>query len=811
VAITLGSIVVELLANTAGFQSGLNKASYEGKKAAKEIHQSFQEMGNKIGGSLSGALGSLGEFGSVAGELGAKLSEAFEGVGKSVGGIGASLSVIGALGAAAIGAASGLAIMAKEGAELTEHLSQVSQKTGISVHDLQTLEAAGKTVGIGLDDMVTAFRKFDQAITGNGKHAGAAASVLKQLGITARDNKEALLQAADAFKAMDDGPRKAADAVALFGKSGLNMIPFLNKGREGVLEFQDAVDTFGPKINKQGIQNTEAWKVSVEKLSLSWQNLAVTISDNVLPTLTKATEGMAGLLRGASVLTGASLTAIGALFSGKNVTGALAGYLAERTAETGTDADEEALKRKNEAISAFKQHYKEVYDLQKSGGKDQLALLQAQEAITAAIQQEDFKAASRIQETIPALQAAADAEKQRLDHAKQLAATYAAIEKGFAKGSPKPFLPTKKVDPSKGIEALFGPQAKNPFEGAPDFGSPQFADISHAMDGLVKDTSIGTNALNDFYSKWNQNSSGTVDSINAEYDAQLAHFQGLLALGEIGEEQAKDVYLKIQQERFDGLKRLREQNGTSTFKDAWADLFAQLAVSGKDFARSITQDIGGAIEQLNHSLAKMVATGQGLNLKQIGQSLTENITSSFIKKGESSLFGSLGGLFGLNSAKNDGSTQNLALWVQVAGSPLAAAGAGIGSLPLGGLGQTLLGNFGSGTTTPGSNGGGIGGFFGSALSGIGGFFSKFGGFLAGGGSTQPGRAYIVGEKQPELFVPHSAGTVVPSVPNGNSNYNNTTVIQNISTPDADSFKRSATQISSAMGAAASRGSQRNGR
>src|SRR4029077_9995603 len=118
---------------------------------------------------------------------------------------------------------------------------------------------------------------------GNGKNAGAAAGVLKQLGITARDNKEALLQAADAFKGMEDGPRKAADAVALFGKSGLNMIPFLNKGRDGVLEFEDAVDTFGPKITNEGIKNTEQWKVSVEKLSLAWQNLAVTVSDQVLP------------------------------------------------------------------------------------------------------------------------------------------------------------------------------------------------------------------------------------------------------------------------------------------------------------------------------------------------------------------------------------------------------------------------------------------------------------------------------------------------------------------------------------------------
>ena len=58
-AINLGSIVIELLANTASFVSGMSKASYEGKRAAKEINQSFHEMGDKIGGAAQNAMASL--------------------------------------------------------------------------------------------------------------------------------------------------------------------------------------------------------------------------------------------------------------------------------------------------------------------------------------------------------------------------------------------------------------------------------------------------------------------------------------------------------------------------------------------------------------------------------------------------------------------------------------------------------------------------------------------------------------------------------------------------------------------------------
>ncbi len=54
-------------------------------------------------------------------------------------------------------------------------------------------------------------------------------------------------------------------------------------------------------------------------------------------------------------------------------------------------------------------------------------------------------------------------------------------------------------------------------------------------------------------------------------------------------------------------------------------------------------------------------------------------------------------------------------------------------------------------------GGGAGGGFLSAL---------FGGFRAGGGPVQAGRAYVVGERRPELFVPSQSGHIVPSIPKG---------------------------------------------
>ena len=61
------------------------------------------------------------------------------------------------------------------------------------------------------------------------------------------------------------------------------------------------------------------------------------------------------------------------------------------------------------------------------------------------------------------------------------------------------------------------------------------------------------------------------------------------------------------------------------------------------------------------------------------------------------------------------------------------------------------------------SGGKLGTSFGDSLGALG---SLFGGFRETGGSVMPGKAYVVGEKRPELFVPSSAGYIMPRVPSG---------------------------------------------
>jgi len=79
---------------------------------------------------------------------------------------------------------------------------------------------------------------------------------------------------------------------------------------------------------------------------------------------------------------------------------------------------------------------------------------------------------------------------------------------------------------------------------------------------------------------------------------------------------------------------------------------------------------------------------------------------------------------------------------------------------------------------------GLGGLLSAGFSAVGSFL----GFKAEGGAVGANQPYVVGEKGPELFIPQSAGNIVPNSAMGGSGVGTTVVNYNISAVDASSFR-----------------------
>ena len=233
------------------------------------------------------------------------------------------------------------------------------------------------------------------------------------------------------------------------------------------------------------------------------------------------------------------------------------------------------------------------------------------------------------------------------------------------------------------------------------------------------------------------------------------------------------------------------KNGGALLKDAAVGLATSAYEGAKGFlkirspsrlfrelgdftAQGLAKGIEGGqvkVENAAASLGRSAASGAGRELDKFS-SMGSEAEATF-----DSLFGKLES--GLQDGKLD-----FREWASVAGEAVNALSQAFGGAGSGGGG--LLGSIGSvlGALSGGSGAGGGTGGIGQAVSSIAGLFggsgssggsggdstlssilgiaSSFGGFFEQGGRPPLGSVSVVGEGGPELFVPDTAGTVIPN-------------------------------------------------
>lgn len=170
-----------------------------------------------------------------------------------------------------------------------------------------------------------------------------------------------------------------------------------------------------------------------------------------------------------------------------------------------------------------------------------------------------------------------------------------------------------------------------------------------------------------------------------------------------------------------------------TASGGWNNSLNQFVQQSRDTASQVANIWTDALSSVNEELVKIVSTKHNYGLRRefgnLGAGMFRGVAAAGLQKGEGALMGALG-----LGTKADGS-QSKPFHVIMAGASGAASAAG------GALSKAA---------------GGIGGFFGKIapmLSGLG---------FADGGMPPVGMASLVGENGPELFVPHTAGTVIPN-------------------------------------------------
>jgi hypothetical protein len=267
-------------------------------KAFKGAGESAKTAGKDVGKGTAAIKAHLGNFAKLAkGDVGGLKTE--------LKGLLGGLSMAGPEGAAAaagIGLTGAAMALAAEGAhqamdtfaEVAGQVLKLQRIMGGTAEDASRLRFAFQETGIDADTAAKAIGIFSKNLVNAEASTKATTAMTKLLGESFRDAhghikpmSELLPGLADKFAKMPNGAEKSALALKLFGKGGLALLPFLNRGAAGIKKLKEESDKFGLTLSGKDLDALKKSKVAHKEWDAAIEGAKVRIGSVLFPMLTK--------------------------------------------------------------------------------------------------------------------------------------------------------------------------------------------------------------------------------------------------------------------------------------------------------------------------------------------------------------------------------------------------------------------------------------------------------------------------------------------------------------------------------------------
>lgn len=191
-----------------------------------------------------------------------------------------------ALGFLGVGLSVGAFVSSIKGAiDSLDKLYDVSLRTGASVEALSAFRSVAKLSGTEMETLASGIQKLSRAMAGSEEEGQKAGVVFQRLGIAVTDSagklrpaEDVLVEVAKKLDGMENATQRVAFAQQIFGKSGAQLLPFLNElAQTGALnakvttEQAEAADRFNDNLVKLTAQSNK-WKVELANELLPTMN-----------------------------------------------------------------------------------------------------------------------------------------------------------------------------------------------------------------------------------------------------------------------------------------------------------------------------------------------------------------------------------------------------------------------------------------------------------------------------------------------------------------------------------------------------------
>jgi len=187
----------------------------------------------------------------------------------------------------------GLGAFVKNIIDAHDEVNKLSQKLGISAGELSTFKYAAELSDVSMQSLGAGIKGLSQRMIEAQDATSKAGKLMKSLGVDITGGTlPALTKIADTFAAMPDGPTKSALAVELFGKAGMELIPLLNQGAEGIDKLRVEAEKLGLKMSDETARAAEQFNDNMRAVTASAQALGIELLNNIAPALVRITNEM---------------------------------------------------------------------------------------------------------------------------------------------------------------------------------------------------------------------------------------------------------------------------------------------------------------------------------------------------------------------------------------------------------------------------------------------------------------------------------------------------------------------------------------
>lgn len=204
--------------------------------------------------------------------------------------LGASLAV-------GIGVAGAMFTLAKRAAEAGDEIFDLTQKVNFSAESVSALKNSGETAGVEFTALSAGLGIFNKNLESVNEGNKKLSGTFRALKIDVSDNEAALRSAFRALNDVEDGGQQTALAMALFGKSGKEVLGII-KAMNGDLDAAIArYRQLGTLITTESAEAANEFSDTLKELEHQFDAVTRAIGERFMPTVLSAMKDIGAALQ----------------------------------------------------------------------------------------------------------------------------------------------------------------------------------------------------------------------------------------------------------------------------------------------------------------------------------------------------------------------------------------------------------------------------------------------------------------------------------------------------------------------------------